>query len=311
MIAMPGRFTLVLCSAMTVGWVSPLWGQLVTPDSTPPPPITLAEQKVLGGFYEAYRLKTGEMAKHFIPPFHPGRSIYYRHNRPPWLIRKGKKEPDSYFYRWRANELESVSGAVWGVGTLRDLIPILPGLDFHPCEIEGDEELLKMPIGGDWILRDGVPDEQLVVAMGEILREQLKMPVKISVQELDREVLLAEGDFRFAPIGHSKGIEIYAQAIVKEGNGGGSGDLDGFLRTVSRFIHQRVISNVQHPPENKLHWRNNLPVSAAMAREDIDAILKHVTEQTGLTFSPGVRRVRVLMVERQQPIKPLADQGAT
>jgi hypothetical protein len=121
MIAMPGRFTLVLCSVVTLGSISPLWGQIVTPDSKAPPPITLAEQKVLGEFYEAYRLKNGEMAKHFAPPFHPGRSIHYRHNQPPSLIRA--EEPDSYFFRWRANELACVSGAVWGAGTVRDLKP--------------------------------------------------------------------------------------------------------------------------------------------------------------------------------------------
>ena len=51
---MPGRFTLVLCSVVTLGSISPLWGQIVTPDSKAPPPITLAEQKVLGGFYNEF-----------------------------------------------------------------------------------------------------------------------------------------------------------------------------------------------------------------------------------------------------------------
>jgi hypothetical protein len=49
------------------------------------------------------------------------------------------------------------------VGGLSNLIPIL--LDFDRHEIEGDKELLNVPIRGDWILCDGASDEQVLGAL--------------------------------------------------------------------------------------------------------------------------------------------------
>ncbi len=49
------------------------------------------------------------------------------------------------------------------MGGLSSQIPIL--LDFDCHEIEGDEELSKVLIRGDWILRDGASDEQIPGAL--------------------------------------------------------------------------------------------------------------------------------------------------
>lgn len=289
----------LLLAFVSVAWSSPAWGQSAKPDPVSKRALTRAEQKLLDEFNRTYVLGDGEAVKHFAPPFLPGRIIYYHHSQPAALIRSEAEGPDSFFFRWRRNGLDCVSGAVFGVGGLLDLIPIL--LDFDRHEIEGDEKLLKLPIRGDWILRDGVSDEKLLAAMEEVLQEQLQIPVEISVQELDREVLLANGDFCFTPMGDSKRVEIYGDSLVKKGGGGGSGDLAELLRGASRFIGQRVVSNVENPPKARLSWHYNGPMQLGkMAEKDVEQVLKHLTEQTGLTFSEGIRRVRVLVVERAE-----------
>jgi hypothetical protein len=299
MIVKSERVAATLLFVVVLGTTGSVWGQASKPAPTAKPALTPAELVLLNGFYQEYSLEDGEVVKHFAPPFHPGRIVYYRQTQPPALIRSETEEPDSFFFHWHRTRLDCVSGAVFGVGGLSDLIPIL--LDFHRHEIEGDEELLHVPIRGDWILRDGASDEQILAGMEKILRDELQIPVKISVQELERKVLVAKGDFRFAPMGDSKQLQVYGQTLVKKGGGGGSGDLSDFLRGVGRFIGRTVVSDVRHPPEDRLTWHYNVRFPQNRFREEdrnVESVLKHVTEQTGLTFSPGPRLVRVLLVER-------------
>lgn len=297
MIVKSERIAAVLVMVVAVGATGPAWGQAAKPEPAAKPALMPADLMLLNGFYREYSLKDGEAVKHFAPPFHPGRIVYYRQTQPPALVRSRTEEPDSFFFHWRKNRLDCVSGAVFGVTGLADLIPKL--LDFGRLEIEGDEKLLEAPVRGDWILREGASDEQILAGMAKILREDLQMPIRISVQKLDREVLVAKGDFRFTPIGDSKRIQIYRETIVEKGRGGGSGDLDEFLQSVGEFVGRRIACDVEHPPKDRLSWRYNEPMRhGKMSPKDVKTVLEHVTEQTGLTFSPGVRPVRVLLVER-------------
>jgi hypothetical protein len=299
MVVKSERIAALALTVVVMGTISPVWGQASKPAPTAKPALTPAELMLLNGFYRAYSLEDGEVLKHFAPPFHPGRIVYYHQTQPPALIRSETEEPDSFVFHWHETRLDCVSGAVFGVGGLSNLIPILVDFDRH--EIEGDEELLNVPVRGDWILRTSASDEQILAGMERILRDKLQIPVKTSVKELERKVLVAKGDFRFTPIGESKQIQVYGQTLVKKGGGGGSGDLSEFLRSVGGFIGRRVVSDVRHLPEDRLRWHYNVRFPQSKFREEdrnVEKVLRHVTEQTGLKFSPGVRPVRVLLVER-------------
>lgn len=297
MIVKSERIAALALTVVVIGTISPVWGQASKPPPTAKPALTPAELMLLNGFYQAYSLEDGEVVKHFAPPFHPGRVVYYQQTQRPSRARANEDEPDSFFFRWYVTRLECFSGAVFGVGGLSDLIPIF--LDVHRHEIEGDQELLNGPIRGDWILRSSTSDEQILAGMERILRDELQIPLKISIKELEREVLVAKGDFRFTPIGESKQIQVYSKAVVEKGHGGGSGDLDRFLRGVGKFVDRRIVSDVKFPPKDRMSWRYNEPMRhGKMIQKDAEQVLKHVAAQTGLTFISDVRPVRVLMVER-------------
>lgn len=286
---------------LSIGIANVACAQGGKPNSTADLELAPGSQKSLDEFHRTYVLDDGEVVKHFAPPFHPGRIVYYHQTQPSSAIRSDRKEPDHYFFRWRKNRLVSNSGATFGVGTLQVLISLL--LDFQRHEMEGDEEMLNSRIRGDWIIREGVPDEKILVGMEKILRSQLRIPAKLSVKELDREVFVAKGDFQLKPIGDSDRIEVFGKTLVSKGGGGGSGDLDNFLRGVSRFIRQRVVSGVTRPPEAQVQWHYNARFphrKYAHEDRDVTGVLNHLTDQTGLTFTPGVRRVRVLEIERAE-----------
>jgi hypothetical protein len=72
------------------------------------------------------------------------------------------------------------------------------------------------------------------------------------------------------------------------------------LKSVGSFIDRRVLNEVEYPPEDRLKWHYNVRFPhSKFAHEDrnVKGVLRHLTEQTGLTFSWDRRRVRTLMVE--------------
>src|SRR5262249_11734390 len=92
----------------------------------------------------------------------------------------------------------------------------------------------------------------------------------------------------------------------------GRGTLAEMAYWLGRFVDRRVVlgkvegapeqvSWTAHPPG--LFWPGATPEEWE-ATHDFDSVLKHVTEQTGLTVREETHRVRVLVVERKPRQNP-------
>jgi hypothetical protein len=128
---------------------------------------------------------------------------------------------------------------------------------------------------------------------------------QLAVREVEREVVVARGRFQLRPLEAGRDtIEIYGATLTPGIGGGGSGDYAEFLRWVGRFIepNRRIIDEVEVRPESPISWHLNSrsPFTERMRREDRDerAVLGHLAEQTGLTFTTERRTVPTLFVER-------------
>ena len=89
--------------------------------------------------------------------------------------------------------------------TIREL-PRCAGMGLHSYEIEGDPELLKTEVGGDWIVRKGVPAEQLVQPLEAILQRAIRQRITLALRRVEREVVVARGRYRPSPLpGHAEG----------------------------------------------------------------------------------------------------------
>jgi hypothetical protein len=127
--------------------------------------------------------------------------------------------------------------------------------------------------------------------------------VKLSLRDVERKVIVATGKFQLAAGTDPFHIQIYGKTLITDGTGGGGGgDVDEFLKWVGMFIHSRVINKAASPSKNALAWHYNerSPSTEQKRAEDHDpaSVLKHLTEQTGLTFKEESRSVPVLFVER-------------
>jgi hypothetical protein len=74
--------------------------------------------------------------------------------------------------------------------------------------------------------------------------------------------------------------------------------------SASCFLNRRVLNEASRQSDNVLSCRWNVhryrESRKQRAKIDEAAVLKHLSEQTGLTFSEKTRRVRVLYVERTE-----------
>ena len=120
---------------------------------TEPAPKVESEQQALEEFLRTYRLAPGQDLKRVEPPRPAGVNLWWKQQYPNQMNR-----PDQFkaiTLRWRdPDHLE-----IWGMGgyMVRSL-PRFIEMGIYPPEIEGDTEILKTALTGDWVFRDGVPD---------------------------------------------------------------------------------------------------------------------------------------------------------
>ena len=214
--------------------------------------------------------------------------------------------PANAVFRWNKGDLQWWSSTFPSPGpTLTLLLITLPPL--QPQEIEGDKDLLGERFEADFIVRPGLPAERIVASLEKILRVDFGVNVKLTFREVERKVYVAGGKYRFVPVtGRTDNrIELYGKDLTdpKFGNHG-SGNFAEFLRGAGSFIDKRIVAGkIEGVPQGQLRWHENV-LSAftdaeLRAARDRESVLKHLTEQTGLTFREETQPVRVLFVERK------------
>jgi hypothetical protein len=268
-----------------------------------PQPGDAGAKGALADFARRYALPPGVDLKRVGPPFPPSRLVYYRLNVP---HRGNQPVSEAMYFRWRGGKLTWWGMQVGGRGSaLRDL-PRMLG-DVYPQQIEGPAELLDAVIDGDFVARAGIPAARLVPALEKVLRKDCGLRVKLALRQVERKVIVARGKYRFTPVAGRRAnqIEVYGKQLGDPARGGGgSGDYQEFLRWVGMFIGRQVISEATGTPKGDVSWHYNerSPSTAEERAADHDerAVLRHLAEQTGLSFREETRRVPVLFVERSE-----------
>ncbi len=149
------------------------------------------KQKALADFSKRYALKPGEILKRVATPFPPSRFVYHRQHYP-----KDDKAQDMMFLRWdkglhfcgTIGGMKSDPLKVQLVFLLRYLPSMIGAIDVlpngrHELDVRGDQDLLLKAVEGDFIARSDVPFEEIVARLEEILRDECKLPVRLTLQK--------------------------------------------------------------------------------------------------------------------------------
>jgi hypothetical protein len=262
-----------------------------------------------------YALAGNEIFKCFKPPA-PERIAYGREvdRREPW------DRAEVMVWWARTDRLERRAGAPgrfdhWTiVRSDHKLIPLEEVLVpiFRPlrlCEIDGPRELLQDRglFQADFVVRNDAPRDQLAERVGAALRRDFGIPVKLSYREAEREVVVARGKYRYTPVPGladpyplrpgDQIVRIYGRQAEWDKGSYANAGLQGVFDQLGVCIGRPVVGAVEGPAENARIWHFTPGVRGGLAGE-AEIVLRHMAEQTGLTFTAEKRRVPVLTVAK-------------
>jgi WD40 repeat protein len=247
-------------------------------------------------FDKHYTLVDGQILKRVGPSYPPERSdyLFYRSlGGSPDLERSEVFHWEGRLRSWGSmgsNSLEQVLGFVLKLGR---------------GEFDGPADLLKMPVPGDWILRQGTSKADQLTALEKILAEELKKSIHFTPREVERDVIVAAGRYQFHPLGgvqKERAVHLGTGSFPANQGGGGSGSIRQMLDWLGDRIGRLVIDETE-PSNQMIQWRDHLARTAndigsdtAPGRELLKQLLDNVSKQTSLTFRQERRKVKVWSV---------------
>ena len=231
-------------------------------------------------FDALYRLEDGENAKFIPAPFIEERAAYHREAHP------GISNcPGQYGFKWKDGKLRQSSW--WSAsGTVASA---LAKAGIERVDLDGLGGVYDMEVAGDWIVRVGATREKILADIERILAKVTDGKVKVQKIKVEKDVIVARGTYKQklltepAPPREPKDVHLFVNKLdPQEGAGGGTGNLDEFLKRVADVADMKVF-NEAAPLKEEVSWTNNHDASDAQKSSDQrELFLKHVAEQTSL-----------------------------
>jgi len=146
-----------------------------------------------------------------------------------------------------------------------------------------------------------------------VVGEAMGHPVTLAFQVVPRRTIVLRGMWEgrkpdgTAMHGKHQSIELYGMQMNQNmaGGGGGSGSVLDFGKWLGEWVNQDVVIEASGMPEHlRLSWHLNDAFDRgddiAAKAHDRELVLKHITEQTGLTWTEETRIVEHLFISNGQ-----------
>ncbi len=245
-------------------------------------------------FRALYRLDDGEVLRRVAPPFLPERRLYWTGNT---------EAPDYLTFRWD-NKVTSCSQCFQGRPTsVVDILRAVMLLD--QGRFEGPQEVLDLEVPGDWIVHKNVGEAQLLGALEKILGE-MGHPIRFQFREVERDVVVVSGKFRFDPLPDVQDERICIFAEYRDNSriqthGADVGDLLRKLADQTGFIvadetQATGVESLDIESAHKLSALRNRKVPIEKRTRLMNLVLANLSKQTSLQFALERRKVGVWFV---------------
>ncbi len=281
-------------------------------------PGTLAEEEVPDEvdpnswqekFYSIYSLEDGEVLKRIAPPFIPERRGYFL------FIQPGRYSPNTphhvarLYFNWDGKLSIRGSSVGGAIPRLNSILESVIGLGNSEYDIP--PEILGADMSGDWIVRKDTPQEELLQALKQIVKDETAREIEFVKKKVETEVIIARGKYDFKPLPNVKEENYVLICTDKmhayiEGPGGGSGTVSKFLRWVGNRVQMPVIDETESE-DIKIYWRNHdssdlrrLRHNDELYNEKLKMLLNNLSRQTGLTFERTTAPVEKWFIAEQE-----------
>jgi hypothetical protein len=248
-------------------------------------------------FDMVYRLDEGQILKRIAPPFIPERQKYYttEHETQASLIPRG---PDVFVFHWDGGLRNW--GLSFGEGDLALTLSFVSRLKSY--EYEGPEELLKLKLPGDWIIRDDAAIESKLKALEQLLAAEVRRNIRFEKRSVEQEVIVATGRFEFHPLPDEERsrLHMYVDDADLQARGGGGGTADSvreLLEALGNRVGMRVIDQTQPSEATQIVYNHHSSSYLTRVQDPaekagkLQQLLENLSRQTDLQFRVETRTV--------------------
>jgi len=174
------------------------------------------------------------------------------------------------------------------------------------------QHLHDVVVDGDWVLRENVLLERRMKAVESILGAATGKQIMIEYKAVEREVIVARGDWHFHPMeglapAQQNSVQIYTDTLDARPEMPWKTKFAGLLDRLSNAADLKVINEVSDAPQT-VTW--TISRSAAVAFESRAALVKvlaNLQKQTSLEFSVTRRTIPVWMVRERATTQPAGE----
>ncbi|CAN5438302.1 hypothetical protein BH09PLA1_BH09PLA1_03930 [soil metagenome] len=245
-------------------------------------------------FDAVYGLAPDQILKHIQPPFIDERMEFYA-DAVPDVAASMPGAPTSITVRWDGSphiDHFRFSGDGSGI-QLRKLVSVFTTL--RSFELEIAPELTTTAIGGDWVFRRGEEPAKMLEAIVAQFNKEADQEIVLSQHVVEEDVVVVKGDIRFDPNDSQVRLQLPLDSIELRRSFSGTGPRGMFLNQLSDATGYPVLDEGS---ANQLGWvewgAEGGPPSAELKRissDDLDVLLKAISEQTGLKFTIEPRKI--------------------
>jgi hypothetical protein len=185
-------------------------------------------------------------------------------------------------------------------------------LGLRSFEFEGPEELLRISLPGDWIVRNEAPLQDKFKALEQITAAGEGRKIHFERRSVDRDAIVATGEFDFHPLEgtyNDAWLHLYSDVLdpTASSGGGPAGSVADLLRVLGDCARIPVIDKTQTAGPINMQYGHH---SSSWLRETQDPdekqrklqlLLDNLTKQTDLHFKVERQSVEVWFVMEEQP----------
>ncbi len=246
-------------------------------------------------FYNTYALAENENLRLVSPPFVDERMSYYKgYDYDQWeAIPEG---PTHMTFYWDGEELSS-EGCGFSCEKGQSLESVITWvIKVSSSKIIGDSELLGQLIEGDWVIRKGTSEEELLSRLHDIILEKMGIDVAINLVDVECDCVIAEGTYAHTPIeSHfdDSNLILYSDVMDEdEGSGGTTADtVHKMVKVLGDITGITFIDNTTNSEKEihqSIYWNSSSWLKSeqdtTVKESKLKLLLANTSKQTGLKF---------------------------